>query len=465
MDFGKSFSKEGLFFSEFRKPRSSNTLTDLFELGLLPKIPGIYRRDYARHMNFGGSEENSIDAVLLTHAHLDHCDYIQYLREDIPIFCSEETYLILKNFDDTGSSQYLTSKQKFQIHSDKKGRMIRSKGDDTKLERKFFIFKSEKKFNIDSIEVNPLPVDHAIPGVHAFILNTPDGTIGNTADLRFHGRRRHETEKFVQTCANSDLDVLLCEGTRVEDPPSITEFDIETKATELSNNTKELVICGYPIRDLDRFVSFYNAAKNSGRILVIDPKQAYLLKLFDLSPNLKGKFPAHTDENLRIFIPRGTWGLIDKDINHFTEKLLEEDYGIWQREFLKYSNSIDYREIHQNQKKYMFYCSDFKLSDLIDIKPSDGSTYIRSLTEPFNDEMEIKNLQIKNWFIHFGIVKKESDWNSIHVSGHGDGEQIKYIIENSNAKKLIPIHTEKDEYHKKWHTNVNSVSLGSTFSL
>ena len=41
----------------------------------------------------------------------------------------------------------------------------------------------------------------------------------------------------------------------------------------------ELVICGYPIRDLDRLMSFYLAAKTSGRFLVIDLKQAYLLKI------------------------------------------------------------------------------------------------------------------------------------------------------------------------------------------
>ena len=37
--------------------------------------------------------------------------------------------------------------------------------------------------------------------------------------------------------------------------------------------------CGYPIRDLDRLMSFYLAAKTSERFLVIDLKQAYLLKI------------------------------------------------------------------------------------------------------------------------------------------------------------------------------------------
>ena len=89
----------------------------MFELGLLPKIDGLYRQDYAKHEGIGGDEETEISAVLLTHAHVDHCGYIKYLRPDIPIYCSEESKLIMQNFDDTGSGeQYLTSKTKFGHH-------------------------------------------------------------------------------------------------------------------------------------------------------------------------------------------------------------------------------------------------------------------------------------------------------------------------------------------------------------
>ena len=465
MDFGMSFSQEGQFFSQFLGPRTSNSLNDLFELGILPKIKGLYRRDYAKHMDFDGYEDTEIDAVLLTHAHVDHCAYIPYLREDIPIYCSEESKLIMQNFDETGSDQYHTAKQRFQIYENNKGQISRASGDKVAVPRRIEVFESEKNFNIDSIEVEPLPVDHSIPGVHAFILHTADGSIGNTADLRFHGRRKDDTEKFVQRCAESDLDVLLCEGTRVDAPPSITEYDVEQKVAEIVNNTKGLAICGYPIRDLDRLLSFYIAAKNTNRDLVIDMKQAYLLKLFSESENLKGKYPGPTDQNIKVYIQRGSWGLIDKDLETFTERQLLADYGLWQREFLSYPNAVDYRDIAKNQNQYIFYCSDYRLQDLIDIKPGAGSTYIRSLTEPFNTEMEIKEDQVKNWFVQFGVLKRDEDWHQIHVSGHGDGEQIKYVIDNTNAKSLVPIHTVADEYHKKWHPNVTSVNQHGTYSL
>ena len=355
MDFGMSFlTRRDSSFSQFLNARTSNSLNDLFELGILPKIKGLYRRDYAKHMDFDGTEDTEIDAVLLTHAHVDHCAYIPYLREDIPIYCSEESKLIMQNFDETGSDQYLTLKERFRIHEGKKGEIMRTTGDKLKIPRRIEIFESGKEFNIDSIGVEPLPVDHSIPGVHAFILHTADGTIGNTADLRFHGRRKDDTEKFVQRCAESDLDLLLCEGTRIDKPTSITEYDVEDSVTKIVNDTKQLVICGYPVRDLDRLLSFYIAAKNSNRYLVIDMKQAYLLKLFNESENLKGKYPSPTDENIKVYIQRGSWGLIDKDIETFTERQLLQDYGIWQREFLDYPNAVDYRDIAKKSKRFHF---------------------------------------------------------------------------------------------------------------
>ena len=454
MDFGMSFGAEGKYFSEFMHARVSNLLADMFELGLLPKIDGLYRQDYAKHMGFGGDEETEIDAVLLTHAHVDHCAYIQYLRADIPIYCSEESKLIMQNFDETSNAQYLTLKEKFQVYQNSRGEISRAVGDRVKIPRNIKTFESGKKFSIDSIDVEPMPVDHSIPGVHAFIIHTPSASIANTADLRFHGRRSSDTEQFVERCSESSLDYLLCEGTRIDKQKSLTEYDVESEVADAIDRTKGLVACGYPIRDLDRLQSFYLAAKKCGRYLVVDLKQAYLLKLFQESGIVGHDYPHFDDRLIKIYIPRGTWGLIDKDLSKFSERQLPMDYAEWQRTFLDCSNAIDYRDVKADQQNLVFYCSDFKMQDLIDIRPDEGSSYIRSLTEPFDTEMELKEEQIRNWLHHFGIISSENDWHQVHVSGHGDGVQIKRVIDGSRARKLIPIHTEHDEYHKKWHENV-----------
>ena len=477
MDFGMSFSKEKKFFAQFLNARTSNALGDMFELGILPKIKGLYRRDYAKHIGFGGDEDTDFAGVLLTHAHVDHCGYLKYLRPDIPVYCSEESRLIMQNFDDTGNDdEYLTHKEKFKVYKNRDGNMSRVQGDKAAVPRDVRVFERGKKFSIDSIDVEPMPVDHSISGVNAFILHTSSGSLANTADLRFHGRRSDDTEKFVERCAESSLDLLLCEGTRIDKNQSVTELDVETGVTKIVNDTKELVVCSYPIRDLDRFQSFYLAAKATGRYLVIDLKQAYLLNLFNASSTVKDLYPSSTDPQIKIYMPKGGWGLIDKDMSYFSERQLLMDYDNWKREFLDYDNMVDFRDIAKRQSDFIFYCSDFNLQQLIDVKPAEGSSYIRSSTEPFSEEMELDIERIKNWYRHFGLISSEKEWHQIHVSGHGSGDQIKRVIEGSNAKVLIPIHTstskddsgriiDNEDYHRKWHPNVHSVNQHDKYGM
>jgi ribonuclease J len=179
LDFGMQMSKVNDYFSEFLNPRGLNGMGDLFEFGLLPKIKGLYRQDYAKHMGFDGDEETDFDCVILTHAHVDHAAYIHYLRPDIPIHCSEATKLVMQAFQDTGSNEdYITFKKNFQIYKNDKGQMSRGKGEDFQQPRKIEQFRNDgKTVKIDSIEVEPLPVDHSIPGVNGLILHTSNGSV------------------------------------------------------------------------------------------------------------------------------------------------------------------------------------------------------------------------------------------------------------------------------------------------
>lgn len=75
--------------------------------------------------------------------------------------------------------------------------------------------------------------------------------------------------------------------TRIDKPQSITEQQIR----EIIERTKKLVICNYPAKDLDRFLSFFNATKDTDRDLIIDLRQAYVLKLFHESERWKDILP------------------------------------------------------------------------------------------------------------------------------------------------------------------------------
>jgi len=87
LDFGMSFSRMNhSYFATFSQPRTLAGMNDLFVTGILPDIPGLYRPDFLQQMGRREPEnEPLVDAVLLTHAHADHCADVQYLRAGIPI--------------------------------------------------------------------------------------------------------------------------------------------------------------------------------------------------------------------------------------------------------------------------------------------------------------------------------------------------------------------------------------------
>ncbi len=51
--------------------------------------------------------------------------------------------------------------------------------------------------------------------------------------------------------------------------------------------------------------------------------------------------------------------------------------------------------------------------ELIDVKP-EKAVYIKSVTEPFDEEMEFDEMRINNWLKHFNLLSV----HKMHVSGH-----------------------------------------------
>lgn len=466
LDFGMQMGRLGKYFSEFANPRGFTGMGDLMEFGLLPKMAGIYRKDYAKHSRYGSGDhkkDTAVDGVLLSHAHVDHCAYIHYLRPEIPVYCSEESKLVMQCFQDTGGrEEYVMYKENYKAVA-KKGEKSRAKSSKDREERERNIVTVKPgKFKIDSIEVEAMPIDHSLPGVYGFLLHTSEGSVGYTADIRYHGRRKKDTEAFVERCAAERLDHLLCEGTRIDvDKPSKTEYDMERGVAEKIEGTRNLVVCTYPTRDLDRFLSFYKAARAEGRKLAIDTKQAYLLKLFR-DAGIKA-YPDPKDKHLSIYVARKSWGLLDR--RGYGEKMVGEDYKKWERQFLDWPNRVGHKAVGASQKEYVLYCSDFTLMNLIDVRPKPGSSYIRSSTEPFDDEMELDKARVERWLVHFGLLREGEKQEHIHVSGHGTGDQIAKVVRDSDPKTLTPIHTEKSEMFDSLHPSVLKVKPGGSLAV
>ena len=414
-DFGTSFSRLSMFYDEFMNPRSHNGMTDFFEMGLLPDIKGLYRHDFLGKCSRSDCK-SEFDAVFLSHAHIDHSGMIPFLNKDIPVFCSPASKLIMRVMQETGSGigqEFEIMKEHFTgLHYTKVPHFIRQ------------VHVVNKPIKIKDLEVEPVCVDHSIPGALGFIIKGSK-TVVYTGDLRMHGHNSKLTHDFVKKAVKAKPDILITEGTRVggdHRKMGLSEEECLAHITKYMSDTKGLVVANFPPRDLDRIKTFYSAAVACGRKLVIDPKMAVLLNLLQEDKSLDA--PSPKDKHIQVYIKK------KKDGNYS-----EKDYDKWEREFLDYKNKVTYKELEQ--KKSVIYLNAWAFGELIDIKPVNNSSYIYSLCEPFNDEMELDHERHLNWIKHFKL-----DYKQAHASGHASEEDINKMIKEINAKEVVMVHSQ-----------------------
>ena len=306
LDFGMNFAKYGKYFAEFLNERSVRGIHDLIHLNLIPKL-NIYRKDLIpSDLDMSAYPKLNVEAVLLSHAHVDHCGNIALLDESIPIIASPMTMAILKAMRDVsasgigseiayfscrepvGDGRVLTStKSKFY-----KGRdficvgripdklaefMCYKPGQESKNAKKLdpgnlcHVGDYDLSFDIDAHEV-----DHSIYGATAYIL-WGDSAIAYTGDFRMHGKHADKSREFVKKA--KDVSVLIIEGTRTSRKEDVNEseevvFENCLKAVEES---KGLVIADFSPRNFERLETFIEIARRTSRELVVTAKDAYML--------------------------------------------------------------------------------------------------------------------------------------------------------------------------------------------
>jgi len=403
LDFGMSFGQAGKYFSEFLQPRKCSALTDFFEFGLLPDIPGIYREDYLKHMG-RPKEKRAVDALFLSHAHADHAQYIHFLRLDIPLYSTEATKIILQCLEETGSNTFsdlITVCDAFTFYTNKDGGQSRvtSKQKEYVHNREFHIIESNKKVKIGSLEIEMVPVDHSLPGACGY-------------------KSRW----------------LLCEGTRIDDNKQDSEEGVMKQISSIISEAKGLVFVEHPIRDLDRVNSIFQSAVANKREFVVNLKLAYLIEKL-------GKLCPFSLNDTKLLIPKKSWGLICKP--GMDCKLVEQDYATWERPFIDRKNVITAEEISKSPLKYVVSMNLWEINQLTDIQPKDA-VWIKSSCEPFCDDMELDEERKKNWLEHFKI-----QYEFAHASGHASSGEIKDMIKQINPEILIPIHTKHPELFMK----------------
>jgi ribonuclease J len=174
----------------------------LQEFGILPRLDRVYRFD---------EKAPEVDAVFVSHAHLDHSAYLSFIKPEIPVYCGETTRVIL---------QALSKMRRADLEFNIAG-------------LNFGLFRTSDKIHFGNVEVEPVHVDHSVPRSYGFVVHTSNGAIVYTGDFRHHGAKREMTEDFVEKATEVDPQAVVTEATNMTGANVSSEAEAENKLSNI----------------------------------------------------------------------------------------------------------------------------------------------------------------------------------------------------------------------------------------
>lgn len=487
LDFGRNFKKYGQYFEEFLKARDTRGLHDPLTLELLPRIR-VYRDDLLPG-DAPPLKRLSVPlvAVIVSHAHLDHCGHIGILDSRIPIVTTPTTAAILKGMQDCGRASLDTclaygaprsrGEDPRYLPSSKatipfQGREFLLTAPPTEELKGFLAYRpgasgprtrglcagaccqyGEHAF---PFRVFPFEVDHSIYGACAFVIED-DTTIAYTGDIRFHGRFERETGRFLDRAR--DASVLIMEGTRAGDPTPgrVSEQDVAEQCRAVVEEAPGLVIADFGPRNFERLESFLEIAVSTGRALVVPAKDCYMLRSIETVDGV-----CRTGSNLLVYREVGS---DDRNERRWETEMTECDEA---------PCYVDPVEIRNDPARFILCFSFYDMKHLLDIKPDSG-TYIYSACEAFNEEMVIDFQRLWTWLCRFDFsvhgfhLDRETYGDDrprfdprFHASGHAHPSDLTTIVDRVDPDHLIPVHTERQDWFAEQFENVVLMRDGET---
>ena len=344
------------------------------------------------------------DAILLSHAHLDHMGLLEHTRTEIPIYATTGTSKMMKAGNVFAKRPLLNPNRHRPI-------------------------KAGVSFTVGEFTVTPFAVDHSTFGCVAFLLEAEGKILLYSGDLRRHGRKPGMMSGMIKQVAPRNVDVLLMEGTHLggEKEQGTSEYELEENVVELMKSAPGLVLAAFSPQDVDRLVTFYRSSQRSGRTFVVDGYAAFVLHLVAS----EAKIPRPTRENgIRVFFNAG-----------FRKKNIAKLNRIFQ------DARIELDEILAEPRKHLMVFRpsmtavdfDGRLPDRVRVIYSSWHGYLKN-----PDWVELQKQ----------VSEVGGDFFPAHASGHIYITDLRELVAALNPKQVIPVHTFEPASFANYFPNV-----------
>ncbi len=398
LDMGQTFHLlDDFFVNPWLMPRKRFGLRDYLSLRLMPRIPGLYAEDQLRGCDIA-YEPPAFDGIFISHCHFDHIAHLQFVDPEIPVYLGETAKIIIDAWEATSSFIRLN-------------------------EHDYRTFRTGDTIQVHGLEVEPIHVDHSVPGAYGFVVHTSGGALVYTGDLRRHGPHGEMTGDFLEAAVAARPAALITEGTRMapkEVRKDLTEAQVRKKSTDvMANAGKHLVTATFYPRDIDRMRTMYLAATESGREFITSSRTAYLLRALERDTGLH--FP-------QVFRDYGAKAYF-RNLKQSTrwETRLRDELG---------DRAVDAEYVRSHQNESVLQLDFPHMAELVDVDPASGGEFIHSKSEPF-EENDLEEKILHRWLERFGLR-----YQQLHASGHLSRPELETMVGDINANQVIPVHTE-----------------------
>jgi ribonuclease J len=372
------------------------SVAQLLGEGILPNVSGLF------------DDRPAPDAILLSHAHIDHTGLMSYSRPEIPIYASKGTSKVML-------AGALFSRQ-VQLPTERYREM-----------------KAGHPFTIGDFRITPYSVDHSAFDSLALLVEADGKSLLYSGDLRMHGRKPGMGKKLISEVLAKRIDLLLMEGTHFGGGSEIgiSEYDLEEEIVAHLKDAQGIVLACFSPADVDRLVTYYRVAQRTERTFVADVYAAFVLHL------VSGQSA----------IPRP---VKSAGIRVFYNCSFEESYERRHRQRIHdlfIEDRITLEEIlAEPQRHLMVFRPSMAKLDLQDRLPS-GCRCLYSYWKGY-----LKN---PDWVQFQELVKAaQGDFIPAHASGHIYTKDLIEFVRAINARTVVPIHTFEPQEFRKHFDNV-----------
>jgi len=380
------------------------SVAQLQELGILPSIEGLYR-----------GTRRSIDAILISHAHMDHYGLLDYADPEIPVYLSR------------GARELVEITDLF----------VRRKTRDWTTRPA----EPRKPITFGDFKITPYLVDHSAFDARAFLIEADGRRVFYSGDFRGHGRKSVLFRRMIDHPLKN-IDCLLMEGTMLGRGNQVykNEEEVEKRITEILAESKTITFLFTSSQNIDRLVSAYRACLKTDSILAIDLYTALILdKLNAISRGI----PRSDWKNIRI-----------KFLKRHADALAEAG----QKELLYRYNErkIKLDEIDEKKDRILMLARDNSVFPLLlkRVTGIRGARILYSMWEGYLTE------RFRGFCREKGLVLE-----SVHTGGHAGLEYLREFAAALKPARLVPIHTFGGDTYPALFENVMILKDGEVLEI